>query len=105
MEEIIKQIVQIDSVALNAKKNGEELLKSKRHQYEEELKFYREKTLEEAKKKGEAIYQQVLSSGEKSYRQEEEKCRRIAQNLENYYLQIEEKLLEQVFEALFKVEG
>ena len=50
MEDIIKQIVQIDSVALNTKKLNEENLKLKREQYEKEKVIIGMKSLQELTK-------------------------------------------------------
>ena len=105
MEDIIKQIVQIDSVALNTKKLNEENLKLKQEQYEKEINDYKEQVLANAYKQADEIYEQIITTGTKEYSLEEEKCKKIALTIENRYLQIEEILLKDTFNELFKVEG
>ncbi len=105
MEDIIKQIVQIDSVALNTKKLNEESLKLKREQYEKEISDYREEMLTHAYKRADEVYEQVVSGGTQQYELEEEKCKKVVLGLKNRYLQIEEILLKNTFNELFGVEG
>lgn len=105
MEDIIRQIVQIDSVAFDTKKSNEEALKLRKEQYEKEISTYRENTLKEAQKRAKEIYDQIVSIGISGHDLEEEKCKKAALTVENHYLQIEEQLLQEVFEELFRVEG
>lgn len=105
MEDIIKQIVQIDSVALNTKQLNEENLKLKREQYEKEMSDYRDQVLGNAYKRADEVYNQIVSAGTKEYDLEEEKCRKVVLVVENHYLQIEETLLSNTFKELFGVEG
>lgn len=105
MEDIIKQIVQIDSVALKTRKNNEEVLKAKQKQYEEAMKNYEKEVLEEANTRAKVLYDQIVSSGTREYSLQEEKSKEVALNLKKSYLQVADSLLNQVFDELFKVEG
>ena len=105
MEDIIKQIVQIDSVALNTKKLTEESLKLKREQYEKEISDYRDEVITRAYKRADEVYEQIVSTGTQQHDLEEQKCKKIALVVENRYLQIEETLLQNTFNELFGVEG
>lgn len=105
MEDIIKQIVQIDSVALNTKKLNEESLKLKREQYEKEISDYRDEVITRAYKRADEVYEQIVSAGTQQHDLEEQKCKKIALVVENRYLQIEETLLKNTFNELFGVEG
>ena len=105
MEDIIKQIAQIDSVVVSNRENSEQALKAKRQQYEKEMLTYREECIKQANEKADQIYNQIIRSGEKDHRLEIEKNRKSATQARNRYLEIEEILLNEVFEELFKVEG
>lgn len=105
MEDMIKQIAQIDSVAVNTRKNNEQALKEKKQQYENEMTSYREETLAKAKKQAEEIYEQIVSSGMTGHNLEEEKCKKLALVAQNKYLRVEDVLLNEVFDELFGVEG
>lgn len=105
MEDIIRQIVQIDSVALDTKKSNEEALRLKKEQYEKEIITYKESTLKKAQERAKEIYDQIVAVGISGHDLEEEKCKKAALAVENRYLQIEEQLLQEVFEELFRVEG
>lgn len=105
MDEIIKQIAQIDSVAINTKKNSEEALKDKKQQYEKEMADYREETLAKAKERAQELYNEIVNAGETGQKLEEEKSKKLAFAAQNRYLQLEEGLVDEVFAALFGVEG
>ena len=105
MEDIIKQIVQIDSVALNTRKGNEEALRLKKEQYEKEITSYRKDTLQRAQERANEIYEQIVATGISGHNLEEEKCKKTALAVENRYLQIEEQLLQEVFKELFEEEG
>lgn len=105
MEEIIKQIAQIDLVAVSNRENSEQTLKEKRTQYEKEMQSYREERISKANKQAEAIYNEIVQMGEKGQQLESEKCKRSALRAHDQYLKIEEMLLNEVFNDLFGVEG
>ncbi|MBE6022908.1 MAG: hypothetical protein E7231_06710 [Cellulosilyticum sp.] len=105
MEEIIRQIVQIDSVAVSNRNNSEQALKEKRSQYEKEMLTYREEKICKAQEKADALYQQIVMRGEQSNVAEIEKCRQLAKASQNRYLEVEADLLDEVFNDLFRVEG
>lgn len=101
MEEIIKQIAQIDSVAVSNRNNSEQALKEKRHQYEEEMRLYRENSLKKAEEKAKEIYKEIVSLGESGNQVEAAKCRQNTQAVTNKYLESEELLLKEVLNELF----
>lgn len=105
MEEIIKQIAQIDSVAVSNRANSDRALKEKRQKYENEILAYREDKIRSANKQAEEIYNQIIITGETGSHLETEKCRKSALETQNRYLEIEETLLNEVFNELFRVEG
>lgn len=105
MEEIIKKIAQIDSVAVNTRANSEEALKEKKQQYEKEMADYRKETIEKAKERAQDLYKQIIDAGQTGHNLEEEKSKKLALVAQNRYLKVEEKLLSEVFTQLFGVEG
>lgn len=105
MEEIIKQIVQIDSVAMGTRKSNEETLRLKKEQYEKEMSAYKEEVISKARQRAGEVYEQIVGAGMQNYQLEEEKCKQSALAIENRYLQVEECLLGSLFNEIFKVEG
>ncbi|MBP3888935.1 MAG: hypothetical protein J6F30_15015 [Cellulosilyticum sp.] len=105
MDDIIKQIAQIDSVAVSNRRNSEEALQEKRKAYEKQMSDYYETRIQKAKEKAEQIYSQIVSSGEDEHHIESEKSRKSMVTIQNYYTEIEQTLLDEVFNELFKVEG
>lgn len=105
MEEIIKQIAQIDSVAVSNRINSEQALKEKREQYEDEIQAYREETLKKAKERADEIYNQIVMTGKTGHNLETEKCKKTAIEAQKRYLEIESTLLNEVFDEIFRVEG
>ncbi|WP_069997115.1 hypothetical protein [Cellulosilyticum sp. I15G10I2] len=104
MEDIIKQIIQIDSIALSTKQNNEELLRLRKEQYEEEMKIYEEQTIKEANKKAEELYNQVIAGGMLQCQLDEERCKQATLLIENHYLQVENLMLDKLFNELFLAE-
>ena len=105
MEDIIKQIAQIDSVADSNRENNEKILKEKRQQFELEMQYYRKEKLEKAREQAKAIYDQVLSIGEMRHSEEVQKCKEEISMVKERYKHIEQALLDKVFSQLFRVEG
>lgn len=105
MEEIIKQIAQIDAVAISNKESSEKALKEKREQYENEILTYREENLAKAREQAKVLYDQIIMTGETGHNLEAEKCRKTAVMAQNRYLEIEESLLNEVFNEIIRVEG
>lgn len=104
MEEIIKQIIQIDSVALNTKQKNEEELKLRKKVYEEEMKQYKENKLARARKKADELYTQIIENALTEAQFQEEKSKKMALGIQNRYLQSESVLLDKIFKELFLVE-
>lgn len=105
MNEMIKQIAQIDSAAVSNRRNSEQALIEKKEKYEKEMLNYREERLKIANERAREIYNQMIESGEKEYYLQEEKCKQLVLVAQNRYLELEEVLLEEVFNKLFKVEA
>lgn len=105
MEDIIKQIVQIDSAALSTRKDNEQLLKLRQEQYEKKMEDYKKEVFEKAELKANAIYEQILGESMKQFHLEEEKNKHRVLTMENHYVEVKDQLLKEVFMKLFGVEG
>lgn len=105
MEDIINQIIQIDSVAFENKKKNEEFLIKKKQEYEYKIVSYRNEKIAIAKKKAELIYKNIESDLEKEQRLQEEKIKKISTQMENKYLQVENDVIKKIFNKLFVLEG
>ena len=105
MDEIIKQIVQIDTVAISTKENNEEAIRRKQEKYEREIESYRQANIEEAKKRAEAIYNQILNMGIEESKLGETRSKAYSAELEERYMAVEAKLLEEIFQELLEVEA
>ncbi len=105
MEDIIKEIIRIDSVAVDTREKSEASLKERQLQYENQIKSYKMSVIEAAEKKAQEQYEQIVEMGNKEYTLEEERSKKATLLLANRYLQIEAQVLDQVFNELFPVEG
>ncbi len=104
MQDIVKEIVRIDSTVFTTKQDNEEMLIRRKEQYENQMKSYREEVIGKAEQEAIEIYNQIVESGTQQYKKEEEKSKEIIRIIENHYLQAEKTLLDQIFNELFILE-
>jgi hypothetical protein len=105
LEDIINQIIQIDSIAFENKEKNEEFLIKKKQEYENKLVNYRDKKIALAKKKANFVYESIDANLEKEERLQAEKIKRISIQMENRYLQVENDVIKKIFNKLFVLEG
>lgn len=105
MEDIINQIIQIDSVAFENSKKNEEFLIQKRQEYEKKISNYRLDKLALAKKNAELIYENIQANVEKEENVQKEKVKKVSMQIEKKYLQVEDELMQKIFNKLFVLEG
>lgn len=105
MEDIINQIMQIDSIAFENKKKNEEFLIKKKQEYENQLVSYRNEKIALAKKRAELIYENIEVNLEKEKNLQEEKIKKISIQMENRYSQVENDVIQKIFNKLFVLEG
>ncbi len=98
MKNIIEQIIEIDQLAFENKKKNDELLETKKHELEEKIAQYSQSMLENAKKESEIILAQIAESNTN-----QSTHINTTNDLEGKYLQIEDKLIELVFNKLLCV--
>ena len=105
MEDIIQEIVKIDSRVYANKVQSEERIEERKKYYETQMESYEKERLKKAEEKGEKLYKQIIEASEQQFKFEEEKAKQLSLLIENKYLQIEEPMLEEIFEKLFAVEA
>ncbi len=98
MKDIIEQIIEIDQLAFENKKKNDELLATKKQEFESKIAQYSQSMLENAKKESEKILSQIA---EANINQPSQKT--FTNSIEEKYSQIEDKLVEIVFNKLFAV--
>ncbi|MBP1925496.1 uncharacterized protein YwqG [Sedimentibacter acidaminivorans] len=104
MEDIINQIIQVDSVAFENNKKNEEALFMKKQEYENNIINYRNEKIALAKKDAEIIYENVETNLEREKKLQEEKLKRISIEMEKRFTQVENDVIQQIFNKLFVLE-
>lgn len=98
MKDIIEQIIEIDSLAFENKKKNEDYLKNKRQEYENKIIEYRQTMLENAKLESEKIVTQISDI---DFKKASEGKVSINERIETKYSQIEDEMVEIIFNKLF----
>ena len=98
MKDIIEQIIEIDSLAFENKKKNEDYLKNKRQEYENKIIEYRQTMLENAKLESEKIVTQISDI---DFKKDSEGKVSINERIETKYSQIEDEMVEIIFNKLF----
>lgn len=105
MDDIINQIMQIDSVAFENMKKNEQFLMDKKQEYENIIINYRNEKLALAKFSAEQINKSVEESIKKQEVSEKEKINKLAIEIGEKYSQVEHELIQKIFDKLFVLEG
>ena len=105
MEDIIQEIAKIDSRVHTTKSQSEERIEARRKYYEEQMEIYETERLKEAEERATLTYDQIMLAAEQQFKFEEEKAKQITLLIENRYMQVEETLIETLFNKLFVVEA
>lgn len=96
LKNIIEQIIEIDQLAFENKKKNDELLETKKQEFENKIAQYSQSMLENAKMEAEKVLSQIAEANSNQSMQKNE-----IDDLEEKYFQIEDKLVEIVFNKLF----
>lgn len=104
LEEILNEIIQIDSIALENKNKNEDLLIKKKQEYEEKIINYRNEKLNMALKNAQSIYDSISDKTKKQEESKLEKTKKISLQIEKKYMQIEEELVHKIMKKLFEME-
>lgn len=105
MNEIINQIIQIDSSAYENKIKNEEFLLKKKQEYESTLSSYRNEKLEDAKLKAQTSVDEAEAFVAETENKEKEKIIQISAKIEKNYRIAEKSLIQEIFNKLFVLEG
>ena len=105
MNEIIDQIMKVDSAASDVKILHEKMISEKRKEYEKAMEDYKNKVILDAKQKASELYDGIIHQAEQEANLEEEKCKKEALLVETLYLKIEKQILDKIFKDMFLTEG
>lgn len=105
LNDIINQVIQIDSVAYDNMKKNQQFLLNKKQEYENIITNYRNEKLAIAQFNAEQINKSIEESLIKQEAAEKEKIKKIAIEIEEKYSAVEEELLQKIFNKLFLTEG
>ena len=105
LDDIINQIIQIDSVAFDNKKKNEQFLLNKKQEYENILLSYSNEKIAIAKFNADQIYKGIEESLSKQEDLQKEKIKKITFEIQEKYSQVEEELIQKIFNKLFVLEG
>jgi phenylalanyl-tRNA synthetase alpha subunit len=104
LEDIINQIIQVDSVAFENKKKNEDFLVKKKQEYENKINNYRNEKIATAKKNAELIFENVETNFEKEKKSQEDKIKKISVEMEKKFLQSENDVIKKICNKLFVLE-
>lgn len=105
MQEVIREIIKIDQLAFENQNQNEAALEERKQEYVKQMKEYKEHRLDKAEKKAEKMYKQIIEQGEQALKIEEERSKQATLLIENKYFQVEQQLVDRLFEELFVVEA
>ncbi|MDD4781667.1 MAG: hypothetical protein PHT02_13840 [Tissierellia bacterium] len=105
MDDIINQIIKIDSVAFENKEKNEQFLINKKQECENIINNYKKEKMAIAKFNAEVINKNIKESSKKQDELDNEKIKKLTSDMEIKYLSIENKLIDEVFNKLFILEG
>lgn len=105
LKDIIDQIIEVDSLAFENKKNNEQILSKKKQEYEEQINSYRTEKLELAKKNAQRITQETEDFIAENEKTEKIEIQKISSAMDKKYNQAENDLIAKIFNKLFVLEG
>lgn len=105
MNEIINQIIEIDSLAFENKNKNEDFLLKKKQEYESALSSYKNDKLEEARQKAQMLADEADAYVAETEKSEKERIVKISAEIDNNYKKAEKSLVEEIFKKLFVLEG
>lgn len=105
MDDIISQIIKIDSIAFENKKKNEQFLINKKQEYEDILNNYKNEKVAIAKFKVDVINKNIKEELNQQEKLDNEKINELIANMEIKYSAIENELVNEIFEKLFVLEN
>ncbi|HBC32390.1 MAG TPA: hypothetical protein DC024_14245 [Clostridiales bacterium] len=104
MNQILNQIIRIDSQAYENKNKNEEFLLKKKQEYEEKVLNYKSENLRKANIKVQTISEEIEAFVAETERIEKEKVNKVSVQIEKVYKKTEHRLIQEVFNRLFSLE-
>lgn len=105
LKDIIEQIIEVDSLAFENKTKNEQILSSKKQEYEKKINIYRTEKLEAAKKNAQQIAEETEAFIFDNEKSQNSKIQTISSAIDKNYKQIEKDLIQKIFNKLFVLEG
>jgi len=105
LNDIINQIIQIDSSAYENKNSNEDFLLKKKQEYESTLSSYKNEKLEEAKQKAQKYANEAEVFVAQTEKAEKENIIQMSAVIEKNYQKSEKSLIQVIFNKLFALEG
>jgi len=104
LNQILNQIIRIDSQAYENKNKNEEFLLKKKQEYEEKVLNYKSENLRKANIKVQTISEEIEAFVAETERIEKEKVNKVSVQIEKVYKKTEHRLIQEVFNRLFSLE-
>jgi hypothetical protein len=101
LKEIIEEISRIDAIAYENEQQNKAILSNEKLRLENEIKKYREQKLEIANNNAKIIYNQIVINAKNEYELQEEKIKRISNQIAENYTKVEKDLIQEVFNKFF----
>ncbi len=105
LKEIIDKIIEIDSMAFENKTKSEQMLLSKKQEYENLISSYRGEKLTDAKNKAQKIAEETNAFIMQNEKSQTEQVKNISASIDSRYSKSEKKLIQKIFNKLFVLEG
>lgn len=101
MEDLIEEISKIDKQAFKREKQNETALNEEKAKYENEIMAYREEKLKLAHFRADMIYEKLTGEMNAETSEREAVSREKVKELKEQFSKNEERIIEEVFSALF----
>lgn len=105
MNQIINQIIHIDSQAYENKNKNEEFLLKKKQEFESKVADYRNEKLKSVSITAQTITEEAEAFVAEIEESEKEIVNRISTQIEENYKNAENRLIQEIFDRLFVSEG
>lgn len=104
MNTTINKIIEIDKKAWAVKEKMQQIIQSSEQDSIRQIADLEKHMLEQARKEGRVLYEKYLAEGEAERKQILLEAENQCQELETTFSRIQEKLKEEIFHEIFKVE-
>ncbi|WP_353094919.1 hypothetical protein [Tissierella praeacuta] len=102
MDEVINKIINIDKETVSMKLKTEEIVADKERTLKETLQKIEKEYMEEGRLEGERIYKEIIKDGEMEIGRLQSQDIEILENIDNVYKVNKEKLIDGLWNKLFR---